>query len=112
MNFKKNKKIENYLQTMSRYFEDCKKLHEQMGDEISDSILREVVSNVTDDEVETYNENLFELLILESVKKIFNEVSPFSYLHRIVDSSLDGDRLDYVTRDSLNSGIKFWKNRL
>ena len=40
-----------------------------MGDEISDSILREVVSNVTDDEVETYNENLFELLILESVKK-------------------------------------------
>lgn len=109
VNFKKNKKIENYLQTMSRYFEDCKKLHEQMGDEISDSILREVVSNVTDDEVETYNENLFELLILESVKKIFNEVSPFSYLHRIVDSSLDGDRLDYVTRDSLNSGINSGK---
>ena len=62
---------------MSRYFEDCKKLHEQMGDEISDSILREVVSNVTDDEVETYNENLFELLILESVKKYLTKCPLF-----------------------------------
>ena len=48
-----------------------------MGDEISDSILREVVSNVTDDEVETYNENLFELLILESVKKYLTKCPLF-----------------------------------
>ena len=29
----------------------------------------------------------------------------FSYLHRIIDGTLDGDRLDYVTRDPFNSGM-------
>ena len=94
----------DFLNTMSKYFEDNKKLHEQMGDEISDSILREIISNINDED-EAYNENLYEILVYESVKKIFGEISPFNYLHRIIDSSLDGDRLDYVTRDSLNSGM-------
>lgn len=94
----------DFLDTMSKYFEDNKKLHEQMGDEISDSILRGVISNINDED-EAYNENLYEILVYESVKKIFGEIPPFNYLHRIIDSSLDGDRLDYVTRDSLNSGM-------
>jgi HD superfamily phosphohydrolase len=94
----------DFLDTMSKYFEDNKKLHEQMGDEISDSILRGIISNINDED-ETYNENLYEILVYESVKKIFGEIFPFNSLHRIIDSSLDGDRLDYVTRDSLNSGI-------
>lgn len=89
--------------TMSKYFKD-KKLHEQMGDEISDSIFKSIIPNI-DDEDEAYNENLFEILVYESVMKMFGEVAPFSNLHRIIDSSLDGDRLDYVTRDSLKSGI-------
>lgn len=89
---------------MSRYFEEGKKLHEEMGKEISDSILREIIRPISDDD-EGYDENLFEVLIWESVIRMFEERKPFSYLHRIIDSSLDGDRLDYVTRDSLNSGI-------
>ena len=89
---------------MSKYFEDNKKLHEQMGDEISDSILRGIICPISDED-ERYNENLFEVLILESVKRIFSECGNFKYLHRIIDSSLDGDRLDYVTRDSINSGM-------
>lgn len=93
-----------FLNTMSRYFEDDKKLHEQMGDEISDSILRGIISNISDED-DAYNENLYEILVYESVKKIFGEIHPFDSLHRIIDSSLDGDRLDYVTRDSLNSGM-------
>ena len=43
--------------------------------------------------------------IYNILKERFGEEKPFSYLHRIIDSSLDGDRLDYVTRDSLNSGM-------
>lgn len=106
---KEDKRTKSFLTTMSRYFEDDKKLHEQMGDEISDSILKEVITSITDDDADAYNENLFEVLILKSVKKIFDEKSSFSYLHRIIDSSLDGDRLDYVTRDSINSGMNSGK---
>lgn len=93
-----------FLTVMSKYFEDNKKLHEQMGDEISDGILRKIIAPISDDE-ERYNENLFELLVLESVNRMFKEKGAFEYIHRILDSGLDGDRLDYVTRDVLSSGM-------
>lgn len=99
-----NNSLNEFTKVMSKYFEDNKKLHEQMGDEISDSILRGIICPISDED-ERYNENLFEVLILESVKRIFSECGNFKYLHRIIDSSLDGDRLDYVTRDSINSGM-------
>ena len=44
---------------------------------------------------------------MKCVIKIFKEEGNFIYLHSIIDSSLDGDRLDYVTRDSVNSGLNF-----
>lgn len=99
-----NDSLNEFTKVMSKYFEDNKKLHEQMGDEISDSILRGIICPISDED-ERYNENLFEVLILEGVKRIFSECGNFKYLHRIIDSSLDGDRLDYVTRDSINSGM-------
>jgi HD superfamily phosphohydrolase len=92
-----------FVYIMSKYFEGNKKLHEQMGDEISEGILSKIIVPISEDD-EKYDENLFELLILESVKRIFAEDGAFGYLHRIIDSSLDGDRLDYVTRDVINSG--------
>lgn len=100
----KNANLQKYLEIMSKYFEDNKKLHEQMGDEISNSILSEIIVRITDED-ERYNENLFEVLVWESVKRIFAEKGAYGSLHRIIDSSLDGDRLDYVTRDSINSGM-------
>lgn len=98
---KKNAK--EFVEIMSKYFEGDKKLHEQMGDEISEGILIKIISPISEAD-EKYDENLFELLVLESVKKIYAEDGAFGYLHRIIDSSLDGDRLDYVTRDVINSG--------
>ena len=92
-----------FLDIMSKYFEGDKKLHEQMGDEISEGILSKIIVPISEDD-ERYDENLFELLILESVNRIFADEGAFQYLHRIIDSSLDGDRLDYVTRDVLSSG--------
>lgn len=38
-------------------------------------------------------------------EKILTNEPPFKSLHRIVDGTLDGDRLDYVTCDALNSGL-------
>lgn len=99
-----NQLKKKFINDMSRYFEDNKKLHEQMGDEISKSILKEIVAQIREED-ERYTENLFEIIILLCVESIFKEKDHFSYLHRIIDNSLDGDRLDYVTRDSINSGI-------
>lgn len=98
---KKNAK--EFVEIMSKYFEGDKKLHEQMGDEISEGILSKIIAPISEDD-EKYDKNLFELLVLESVKRIFAEEGAFGYLHRIIDSSLDGDRLDYATRDVINSG--------
>jgi HD superfamily phosphohydrolase len=92
-----------FVGIMSRYFEGNKKLHEQMGDEISEGILSKIIVPISAND-ESYDENLFDLLILESVKRIYAEEGAFGYLHRIIDSSLDGDRLDYVTRDVISSG--------
>lgn len=92
-----------FIEIMSKYFEGDRKLHEQMGDEISDGILSKIIVPISEKD-ENYDENLFELLVLESVKSIFAEDGAFKYLHRIIDSSLDGDRLDYATRDVINSG--------
>lgn len=98
---KKNAK--EFVEIMSKYFEGDKKLHEQMGDEISEGILSKIIAPISEED-EKYDKNLFELLVLESVKRIFAEDGAFGYLHRIIDSSLDGDRLDYATRDVINSG--------
>lgn len=87
-----------------------KKLHEQMGDEIVDIILSDSIKEINHD---TANENpevlkdqTFQILVKETVSNILNNVKPFDILHRIIDGTLDGDRLDYVTRDVLNSGLK------
>lgn len=92
-----------FLEIMSEYFEDKRKLHEQMGDEISEGILKKIIAPLDEDSA-GYGDNLYELLVLESVKRIFSEQGAFSFIHRILDSSLDGDRLDYVTRDVISSG--------
>lgn len=97
-----------FIDIMSKYFEGDKKLHEQMGDEISEGILSKIIVPISKGN-EKYDENLFELLVLESVKRIFADDGAFGYLHRIIDSSLDGDRLDYVTRDVLSSGMNSGK---
>lgn len=102
------KNAKEFVEIMSKYFEGDKKLHEQMGDEISEGILSKIITPISENNGK-YDENLFELLVLESVKKIFAEEGAFTYLHRIIDSSLDGDRLDYVTRDVLNSGMNSGK---
>ena len=103
-----NDSMEFYNNKMESYFgEENHKLHEEMGKEISKSILKEIIPNLHHDT--DYKENLFETLVKECVNNIFNDEKPFSYLHNLIDSSLDGDRLDYVTRDSVNSGINSGK---
>lgn len=100
----KTENEKEFMAIMSKYFEDDRKLHEQMGDEISEGILSKIIVPIQAEDPQ-YDENLFEALIMESVMSIFSEEEAFSYLHRILDASLDGDRLDYVTRDAFDSGM-------
>jgi len=105
---KETENAKEFVEIMSKYFEDDRKLHEQMGDEISEGILRKIISPLSSQKEhveEQYNENLFEMLVAETVMKIFAEEGAFADIHRIIDSSLDGDRLDYVTRDVISSGL-------
>lgn len=79
-------------------------LHERMGDAITSSILLNALSKDTSNSAK----NLFEIIIRECVKRIHGNITPFfKGLHSIIDSDLDGDRLDYVTRDPLNSGMSY-----
>ena len=98
---------ENYFKNaMSEYFNE-KQLHEQMGDKISKNILESIILRIGENDDST--ENLFEVMVLKSVLAIFGNRTPFNYLHNIIDSSIDGDRLDYVTRDAINSGMNYGK---
>jgi uncharacterized protein len=107
--------ISRFMNTMNGYFVDKnRKLHEQMGDEITKCIMDEVIPNLTEHEARENNfkkrdRNVIDLLILAIVEKIFNNSDGFADLHYLIDSSIDGDRLDYVTRDLVNSGLDYGK---
>lgn len=78
-------------------------LHEIMGKSISQDILNTIIKKekrgLSDSEV------FFEILVANCVKKMFDDEGVFLHLHRIIDGTLDGDRLDYVNRDPFNSGL-------
>lgn len=97
--YKENEKNSNYsdfIKTMKPYFKN-RHLHEEIGDNITKKIFEELEKE--------YKNNKELLCIKNVVLEIFNDKNIFKCLHRIIDGSVDCDRLDYVTRDSINSGI-------
>lgn len=84
-------------------FPEDKPLHETMGIFISQNILQTIIKKSKNKSSDS--ETFFKILVLKCVKRIFADEGLFSYLHKIIDGTLDGDRLDYVTRDSSNSGL-------
>lgn len=100
---------------MSSFYADGnnKKLHERMGDRIvgiilSDSIdliPQSIADSKADKNLEIFKRQILRVTIKETVQRILSNKGMFAILHRIVDGTLDGDRLDYVTRDSINSGL-------
>ena len=81
-------------------------LHEAMGERIADDIMKQLITNNFSGNYDTHSQDsLFEQLLRLCVCHILKEKNEFKLLHRIIDSTLDGDRLDYVMRDYRNSGI-------
>lgn len=110
MSSDENSRITEFKKIMSDFFcNEEKKLHEKMGDRIVRIILEDSIKNISESTAnknpDLFNFQVYEILISEIVEKILNNQQPFDIFHKIVDGTLDGDRLDYVTRDALNSGL-------
>lgn len=111
---KRNSKEENFYKSLEPYFSNGAALHEEMGNSIARLLLtgtlEQINNNLSGDEKEKiYNNNVFKILIKELVLDILNEKNDDLFLkdlHKIVSGTFDGDRLDYISRDSINSGLK------
>lgn len=105
----KNKSEEEFLKVINRYFNTDQDLHEQIGNKITAEVMDSVIGNINNEDQEndrSIEEQLFKILISEVTLGILEEKEHILQdIHRIIDGSLDGDRLDYVSRDPINSGI-------
>lgn len=99
----------NFLSCLERYFLTDQDLHEQIGNKIVEKVLDDIVIALppSKERDNAYiNQQLFKILVAEITSAILQEKNTlFSELHRIIDGTLDGDRLDYVSRDPINSGL-------
>jgi uncharacterized protein len=118
----KTKREINFLDITERYSSNKGKidLHEKIGNRISDRLLEHILRNNRDNlsNKADAEEHLFYLIINTFTSAILEEKeeylpedaiedkakpSIFANLHRIVDGSIDCDRLDYVSRDTNSS---------
>lgn len=99
----------NFIKCMETYFTTTQDLHEQIGNRITSKVLDEIVVNMTSNLERNQNyifSQLFKIIVGEVTSAILQEKhKAFGEVHRIIDGSLDGDRLDYVNRDPANSGL-------
>lgn len=105
----KNSRQNLFEECMKPYFQTNQDLHEQIGNKITDKVLDEIIPVISTQDCsdnEIFEQQLFSILVAQITSAILEEKKPiFSQLHRIIDGTLDGDRLDYVCRDPINSGI-------
>lgn len=90
-------------------------LHEQIGLTMLQLSFQSVIKSLFNDVEKGESElsfqvtrSLYYITVVEFTFAILLEKSPvFSTLHRILDGPIDADRLDYVVRDTTNSGTQW-----
>lgn len=94
---------------MKEYFSTDQDLHEQIGNKITEKVLDDIIENIQSKDQkkqEIFQPQLFKTIVSEVTSAILQEKhKSFGEIHRIIDGTLDGDRLDYVSRDPINSGL-------
>lgn len=106
-----NDTVREFRDIMSGFFKNKKdgKLHEEMGNSIAEALLKDAIAAIKEEEAKDdsiYNRQLFRLIVSEMALRILKEKDIFyEDLHSIISGTLDGDRLDYVNRDAINSGF-------
>lgn len=124
-------KVNQFVKTMSVYFSDSEsgafkpqtlfsnsnnknsEFHEQVGlvllqfaiNDVIPQILKEEL-NDSANETKTISMLLYHIITVEFIFAILVEKDDFfKAFHKIIDGYLDSDRLDYIMRDSVNSGV-------
>jgi len=103
-------KQEKFYKALSEYFSDGGELHEKIGNKITDRLLQSMTDmrSIPDTDIDAERLHICEyrVMVIEMTMAILNDKGDFfSSIHKIISSSLDADRLDYVTRDVINSGL-------
>lgn len=100
---------EKYIDCMKEYFNTDQDLHEQIGNKITEKVLDDIIETIPSKDQrkkEIFAPQLFKTIVAEVTSAILQEKNKsFGEIHRIIDGTLDGDRLDYVSRDPMNSGL-------
>ncbi|MCL2577040.1 MAG: HD domain-containing protein [Defluviitaleaceae bacterium] len=97
-----------FLDIFSEYEIDkpSSQLHEKMGNKMTEKMVSDLLFNGEWHKDRSFGEKYLKILVFETVKCIFEEKDLIcETIHKIVDGVIDGDRLDYVCRDTINSGI-------
>lgn len=92
-------------------------LHERIGLSFLESAINDTIPALTRNILESdasvdckIASLLYDTLVVEfSISMLVEKDIFFKSFHKIVDGILDADRLDYITRDSLNSGVDWGK---
>ena len=92
-------------------------LHESVGLSLLQSTINDVIPEIILKVTSSKEENeshiakvLYYIFVVELAMAILTEKDVFfESLHKLVDGVLDADRLDYIMRDSLNSGVDWGK---
>lgn len=87
--------------------------HERVGlsllQSAIDDVIPELINNIISSNKESYCKiasSIYYIMVVEFTVAILAEKNMvFKSFHKIVDGIVDSDRLDYIMRDSLNSGV-------
>ncbi len=94
--------------------------HERVGLSLFESAISDIVPELINSLLESRNEEIsrnikiaktiYYITVVEfAVAMLAEDDILFQSFHRIVDGDIDADRLDYIMRDSLNSGVDWGK---
>lgn len=110
---KRLKGQKDYYSALEPYFSNGGELHEKIGNQITERLLKSIQKPM-DGSRDAYKKELpsqlYRVMVKEMTSAILDETNVFfRSIHGIISGSLDADRLDYVTRDMLNSGLDVGK---
>lgn len=104
-----NETVNQFKDIMQNYCLNDMELHEQMGNKIARTLFDDVIDDISETQAKDdniYGQQVFRLIVSQMAINILEEKDSFyKDLHNIISGTLDGDRLDYVSRDVINSGF-------
>lgn len=110
---KRSQGQKSYYNALKAYFSNGGELHEKIGNQITERLLTSIQKIMPESRKESEKKlpaQLYRVMVKEMTSAILDEKNSFfRSIHGIIAGSLDADRLDYVTRDMMNSGLNVGK---